>query len=249
MSILVTRPSPFGELLVKQLTEHGMDAYHTPLITFSPGDELDKLAHYLTAMKSGDIVIAASQHAVNYAKNKLAQDNYAWPENINYLAIGYKTASVLQSALQKATSSLVGYPQGREISEELLKLPQLQQVAGKKILILRGNGGREFLAEELKKQGADVTFCECYQRHMINYDASEICQRWQALNIDRLVITSGEMLQHLYHLVPANYQQWLLSCRVIVVSKRLAIMAKALGWTQCLIADNADNDALLRALQ
>lgn len=245
MSILVTRPSPFGELLVKQLTEQGMNAYHTPLITFGPGDELDKLAHYLTTMKNNDIVIAASQHAVNYAKNKLAQDNYAWPDNINYLAIGYKTASVLQ----EATSSQVGYPQGREISEELLKLPQLQQVAGKRILILRGNGGRDFLAEELKKRQADVIFCECYQRHMINYDANEICQRWQSLNIDRLVITSGEMLQHLYNLVPVNYQQWLLSCRVIVVSERLAIMAKALGWTQCQIADNADNDALLRALQ
>lgn len=245
MSILVTRPSPFGEQLVKQLLENGMEAYHTPLITFGPGNELDKLPVYLNDLGSDDIVIVASQHAVHYASRKLRSENVIWPKNINYLAIGQKTASTLQEIIQ----STVDYPQGREISEELLKLPQLQQVAGRKVLILRGNGGREFLANELAKLGANVTFCECYQRHMISYDVIALCHHWQKLKIDKLVITSGEMLQQLYDLVPAIYRPWLLDCHIIVVSERLAAKAQSLGWQQCLIADNADNDALFRALQ
>ncbi|WP_159567408.1 uroporphyrinogen-III synthase [Budvicia diplopodorum] len=245
MSILVTRPSPFGELLVQQLIEQGMDAYHTPLITFGPGNDLNKLPRYLAALNPEDIVIAASQHAVHNAQHQLALENNSWPANVNYLAIGYKTASILKTHIPYP----VGYPQGRETSEELLKLPQLQQVAGKKVLILRGNGGREFLAEALHKLGADVTFCECYQRNMINYDGGALCQRWQKLNVDKLVMTSGEMLQQLYDLVPVNYRQWLLNCHLVVVSERLAANALALGWKQCQIADNADNDALFRALQ
>lgn len=245
MSILVTRPSPFGERLVEQLIKNGMEASHTPLIAFGPGDQLDKLPTHLNYIRSIDIVIVASQHAVHYASEKLEAENYSWPTNITYLAIGQKTASTLQNIIQIP----VDYPKGRETSEELLKLPQLQQIAGKKVLILRGNGGREFLAEELRKSGADVTFCECYKRHIINHDGIVICQLWQKLNIDKLVITSGEMLQQLYDLVPVIYRLWLLSCQIIVVSERLAAKARSLGWQRCLIADNADNDALFRALQ
>lgn len=241
MSILVTRPSPFGELLVEKLLKNGIEAFHTPLITFGPGDELDKLPAYLNDLGSKDIVIVASQHAVHYASKKKC----AWPTDIEYLAIGQKTASMLKKIIRSA----VGYPQGREISEELLKLHQLQHVAGKKVLILRGNGGREFLAKALIKRGADVIFCECYQRHMINYDGEAICQHWQKLKIDKLVITSGEMLQQLYDLAPANYRSWLLSCYMIVASERLAAKARSLGWRQCQVADNADNDALFRAVQ
>jgi uroporphyrinogen-III synthase len=50
--------------------------------------------------------------------------------------------------------------------------------------------------------------------------------------------------------VPLWYREnWLLHCRLLVVSERLANQARELGWQDIRIADNADNDALLRALQ
>ncbi|MNB95592.1 uroporphyrinogen-III synthase [compost metagenome] len=58
------------------------------------------------------------------------------------------------------------------------------------------------------------------------------------------------MLQQLYALIPEWYRtNWLLHCRLIVVSERLAGLAQELGWQDIRVADNADNDALLRALQ
>lgn len=245
MSILVTRPSPAGEALVELLIEHGLFAYHTPLITFSPGRDLDKLPQYLATLRQDDIIIAASQHAVHYAQAQLSRNNIQWPEKNHYFAIGAQTAA----KLQQATHLSVSWPKGREISEQLLKLPQLQHVAGKNVLILRGNGGRQLLAETLEERGASVTFCECYQRHSIDYDGDELCRQWQRININTLVITSGEMLQQLYELVPENYRNWLCDCRLLVVSERLADQARLLGWSKCDIADNADNGALLRALQ
>ena len=132
----------------------------------------------------------------------------------------------------------------------LLQLPELQTIAGKKALILRGNGGRELLAETLTARGADVTLCECYQRCAIHYDGAEEAMRWQSREVNTLVVTSGEMLQQLWTLIPLWYRErWLLTCRLLVVSERIAKLAQELGWQDIQVADGADNDALLRALQ
>ena len=144
----------------------------------------------------------------------------------------------------------VRYPLDREISEVLLQLPELQNIAGKKALVLRGNGGRELLAETLTARGADVTLCECYQRCPIHYDGAEEAMRWQSRDVKTIVVTSGEMLQQLLTLIPLWYREnWLFKCRLLVVSERLAKLAQEMGWQDIQVADSADNDALLRALQ
>lgn len=144
----------------------------------------------------------------------------------------------------------IHYPLDREISEVLLQLPELQNIAGKRALILRGNGGRELIGETLTARGADVDFCECYQRSAKHYDGAEEAMRWHSRGVTTVVVTSGEMLQQLWSLIPQWYREhWLLCCRLLVVSERLAHLARELGWQDIKVADNADNDALLRALQ
>jgi uroporphyrinogen-III synthase len=109
----------------------------------------------------------------------------------------------------------------------LLQLPELQNIAGKKALILRGNGGRELLGDDATQRGAEVTFCECYQRSAKQYDGAEEAMRWQNRGVSTLVVTSGEMLHQLWALVPQWYREhWLLRCRLLVVSERLAPMAR-----------------------
>ena len=234
MSILVTRPSPAGEQLVSRLRALGQVAWSFPLIEFSPGRELPTLADQMRALQEGDLLFALSQHAVEFAHAQLQQQGVNWPHAPRYFAIGRTTALALD----------------REISEVLLQLPELQTIAGKRALILRGNGGRELLGETLRERGADVTFVECYQRCAKHYDGAEEAMRWHARGINTLVVTSGEMLQQLWSLIPLWYREnWLLRCRLLVVSERLANHARELGWQDIRIADNADNDALLRALQ
>lgn len=245
MTILVTRPSPAGEALVERLRKLGHAACHSPLIDFSPGSELSSLSARLAALREGDMLFALSQHAVRYAAAALTQAGSSWPAIPVYYAIGRTTAL----ALHQATSRAVGYPPERETSEMLLQLPELQNISGKNALLLRGNGGRELLATTLAERGAQVSYCECYQRSPVYYDGPEQSRHWQQLGIDRLVITSGDMLHQLYALVPHYYREsWLLHCQVIVVSERLALEACQLGWRDVLIADNADNDALVRLL-
>ena len=246
MSILVTRPLPQGEELVSRLRALGRVAWSFPLIEFTPGRQLPELGSQLASLAAGDLLFALSQHAVEFAHARLQKQGLRWPTAPDYFAIGRTTAL----ALHKVSNRQVRYPLDREISEVLLQLPELQNIAGKKALILRGNGGRELLGDTLRERGADVTFCECYQRSARHYDGAEEAMRWQSRGVSTLVITSGEMLQQLWTLIPQWYRErWLLSCRIFVVSERLAEQARELGWQDIQVADSADNDALLRALQ
>jgi len=246
MTILVTRPSPAGEMLVNRLRTLGRVAFHSPLIEFAPGNQLAMLPNLRSSLNQQDLVFVLSQHAVNYADRALRQSATRWPDNVSYYAIGRTTGLLFH----RASSLPVIYPQEGETSETLLNLPALQRIQGKKALILRGNGGRELLAETLTERGVEVTYCECYQRSPVYYDASEQSALWQRAGIDTLVVTSGEMLQQLYQLVPEYYRNsWLLRCNLVVVSERLATLARQLGWSAIRVAENADNDALIRALQ
>ena len=224
MSILVTRPSPAGEQLVSRLRALGQVAWSFPLIEFSPGRELPELADQMRLLQEGDLLFALSQHAVEFAHAQLQQHAVCWPHAPRYFAIGRTTAL----ALHTASGIDVRYPLDREISEVLLQLPELQTIAGKRALILRGNGGRELLGETLRERGADVTFVECYQRCAKHYDGAEEAMRWHARGINTLVVTSGEMLQQLWSLIPLWYREnWLLRCRLLVVSAaRITITLK-----------------------
>ncbi|XTZ38427.1 uroporphyrinogen-III synthase [Salmonella enterica] len=246
MSILVTRPSPAGEELVSRLRTLGQVAWSFPLIEFTPGHDLSTLPGRLAALTDNDLVFVLSQHAVTFAHAQLRQAGLHFPTQPHYFAIGRTTAL----ALHTVSHLDVRYPLDQEISEVLLQLPELQNIQGKHALILRGNGGRELLAQTLAARGATVEFSECYQRRAKFYDGAEEAMRWYTRGVDTLVVTSGEMLQQLFSLIPCWYREnWLLRCRLIVVSERLAHLARELGWQDIQVADNADNDALLRALQ
>ncbi len=122
MSILVTRPSPAGEELVSRLRTLGQVAWHFPLIEFSPGQQLPQLADQLAALGESDLLFALSQHAVAFAQSQLHQQDCKWPRLPNYFAIGRTTAL----ALHTVSGQKILYPQDREISEVLLRLPELQ---------------------------------------------------------------------------------------------------------------------------
>ena len=144
----------------------------------------------LSALTENDLVFALSQHAVTFADAELRQQEKSWPSLPRYFAIGRTTAL----ALHTVSGFNIHYPLDREISEVLLQLPELQNIAGKRALILRGNGGRELIGETLTTRGADVDFCECYQRSAKHYDGAEEAMRWQSRGVTTVVVTSGEML-------------------------------------------------------
>ncbi|WP_426575691.1 uroporphyrinogen-III synthase [Xenorhabdus stockiae] len=257
MSILITRPAPAGEELVNRLKAAGKTAFSAPLISIHPGADLPLLSQKLQRLTAGDFVFLLSKNAVHYACEQLGQDSLSWSDRLSYYGIGKSTSLFFH---QKTGKSIL-WPEQGETSEDLLQLPSLQQVENKKVLLLRGNGGREMIASTLRARGAEVDYCECYARRAVKYHSAEFSHYWQRCGIKTIVVTSGEMLRLLYNLViegdsaegnandSSNSKAWLLNCRLIVVSDRLASIARTLGWHVIKVAKSADNDALMQALE
>ncbi|MBP8220683.1 MAG: uroporphyrinogen-III synthase, partial [Aeromonadaceae bacterium] len=174
MTVLILRPEPQASTLAERLREAGYQAVVTPLLQIQPGRQLAQLA---SALPRHDLLIAVSSHAVEQATAWLTVQGLAWPQ-LPTLAVGATTAASWQeSGVQPQV------PQD-ERSEGLLALPALNEVQGKQILILRGDGGREFLAEQLRARGALVDYCECYRRHWLTLDGATLCTQWRTAGVD-----------------------------------------------------------------
>ncbi|SUX88199.1 uroporphyrinogen-III synthase [Citrobacter koseri] len=212
---------------MSRLRTLGQVAWSFPLIEFTPGRGTGNACRSPGRRSRTTIWCSPlSQHAVTFAHAQLQQQGLGWPVQPCYFAIGRTTAL----ALHTVSGCDIRYPLDREISEVLLQLPELQNIAGKRALILRGNGGRELLGKTLTERGAEVTFCECYQRSAKHYDGAEEAMRWHSRGVTTIVVTSGEMLQQLWSLIPQWYREhWLLRCRLLVVSERLAHLGPGTG--------------------
>ncbi|MGL5008183.1 MAG: uroporphyrinogen-III synthase [Plesiomonas sp.] len=244
MTILVTRPGESGLALTQALSARGRAAIYAPLLTFSAGRELNALPAAFHRLQADDVIIAVSGNAVRYAQQALQQIGASWPQ-VQYAAIGRSTAH----ALQQASGQPVLFPAHDETSEGLLQMITAQAMAGRHVLILRGNGGRPLLADTFTTWGSFVTLHECYQRQPIDLCGEQLTDIWQRANVNILLVTSGEILQQLVALIPKTEHDWLTSCRLVVVSKRIAAMAQALGWAEIVVSPHADNLSLIAAVE
>jgi uroporphyrinogen-III synthase len=138
------------------------------------------------------------------------------PSSLKFAAIGPSTAAELSKfGIQ---NTLI--PKDRFDSESLLATPEMQAVNNQKVMIFRGIGGREILADTLKSRGADVNFAECYQRINPQQDLSMITTLNQRGELNAIVITSSEAMRHL--LAMANNQEWLKNVKLCVNHARIA---------------------------
>ncbi|MCH7370922.1 uroporphyrinogen-III synthase [Aeromonas sp. MR16] len=236
---LVVRPAQQAEELVQLLRQCGHHPLCCPLLETRPGDELSRLPELLSA---ADIVVAVSAHAVKFAHHFLLQTGQTWT-HIDYFAVGQASADAFAEVGIRAQS-----PEDPR-SEGLLLLPTLQEMAGKRVLILRGNGGRDLIARTLASRGALVHYCATYERHYPALDGDALTRHWQGAGLDSLLITSGELLQRLLELVPSQQQPWLYDRLLVVPSPRVAELAEAAGFTRIVIAQGASNQALVAALE
>jgi uroporphyrinogen-III synthase len=244
MSILITRPEPDCHELTQQLNAAGINAIAQPLLTIKAGNDLPDLINQLKNLKTDDFLIVISVHAVNLAHNYLMSQDVCWPKNVHYIAVGHKTAATLK----RVTGQKVISPQTRCDSEGLLALPELANVTDRQILILRGNGGRELIYQTLTERNAKVSYCETYQRTWLALNGEALCRTWQAQNVSTLVVTSGEQLAYLTHLVPKQYLTWFFQCHLFVPSQRIANQAKNLGYKNFSTVGSASNKALFTFL-
>ncbi|GKR02913.1 MULTISPECIES: uroporphyrinogen-III synthase [Aeromonas] len=236
---LVVRPAAQANPLVQMLRQLGHAPLCCPLLETRPGCDLPHLGDML---QEADLVIAVSMHAVHFAHHFLLQTGQTWP-HIDYFAVGQASADAFAEAGIQALCP------ADPRSEGLLALPALQGVSGRRVLILRGNDGRDLIARTLASRGALVHYCATYERHYPDLDGDALTRHWQAAGLDSLLITSGELLQRLLALVPGPQHPWLYDRLLVVPSPRVAEMAEGAGFTRIVIAQGASNQALVAALE
>ncbi|PMK02805.1 uroporphyrinogen-III synthase [Vibrio sp. 10N.261.55.A7] len=241
MPVLVTRPDIQGLQLCQQLTEVGISALHHPLLSITPVDNINKL---VTNLDTFDIIIAVSQHAATLSHIALLENQREWPTHPTYIAVGQKTAQILS----KQTQQIVHYPEVAD-SEHLLALEELLSVEHKRILILRGDGGRELIFDSLTERKAQVEYREVYRRDYISFQAQASIEKWQQSNINALIITSSGQLHFFLSQVDRTSKNWLFDLPLFVPSERIAAEAQQLGFNKVINTGSASNSALVTALQ
>ncbi|TNH05092.1 uroporphyrinogen-III synthase [Testudinibacter sp. TR-2022] len=244
MAVLITRPQPNGETLCKLLNQQGFATLYTPLFNIEKGRELNQLPAQLQNLPTGSLVFAVSKNAINYANQVLHNVGAHWRSDLHYFSVGRRSAEYFTALSEQP----VLYPYPNETSEGLLCLPQMQDLSDKKILVLRGNGGRELFRQQAEARGGTVEVIECYQRIAKEYDNIEQISVWKRAGINTIVVTSNEILRYLVEFVPKNDHNWLMQCHLISISRRITQLAKEYGWSQISQTARADNASICETL-
>ena len=239
--VLLTRPAEESATLAATLSEAGIYSSSLPLLDIEPLPITPERQAVLRDLGRYCAVIVVSKPAARLALQQLDQ---AWP-HLRWFSVGAATAQVL------ADRGLdVHYPQTGDDSEALLQLPALREAIARpdaRVLILRGEGGRELLAERLREQGASVDYLELYRRFLPAYDSGVLTQRIQLERLNGLVVSSGQGFLHLQALAGSDWPQ-VARLPLFVPSPRVYEMARAAGAEKVVDCRGASAAALLVAL-
>lgn len=242
-TIWLTRPEGQAEKLSAQLTEAGARIESMPMLAIQPLAIDEVIKKKVLDLDRYDAIFFISTNAARLGMEVI--HNY-WPQfpvQLKLYAVGPTTAGVLEEY-----GLTVEYPEGRMSSEALLELDSLQQVDNKKALIVRGVGGRELLATDLRDRGAQVDYLEIYRRECPAYKAGEFRQILEKHLPDAVVVTSAEALENLQCLLERDGCS-LSATPLFVSSERIADLAAESGFSNTVTMAGADDKAVLQSLE
>lgn len=243
--VVVTRPAHQAENLCRLIEAAGGKALRFPVIEIRPPKNPQHCLQQLARFSEFDLAIFVSANAVD-AAIALLKTSQHWPTDLPIAAVGKATAKTL-SKNDLSVTLLAPEPHN---SEALLSLPGLQNLEGKRILIFRGDSGREFLRDRLIERGAQVEYLECYQRIMPNTDASNLYAAWGKQQTLPVVVTSNQSLHNLLSMVNKEHLPLLIEAPLIVISERTKKLAAKLGFKQTpIVAVAANDEEILVALK
>lgn len=244
--ILVTRPEEQAQNLCRLIENEGGVAIRLPVIDIQPVEVDSGLREYLSRISSYDIGIFVSQNAVKWTLDLLGKDFHVLNE-LKIVAIGKSTARLLQ----EEGINDIGYTEGIASSETLLELPVFSNpsIKGSRVIIFRGVGGREYLADRLTEKGAYVDYAEVYRRQPSRHGEARLEKIFIDESPDFIVVTSTEGLQNLFDMLSSKQRNILLNTQLLVLGDRMAKHALKLGFSKKpIIADETTDRGLLRTI-
>ena len=236
-TIVVTRPRAQAAPLAEAIAEAGGIPLVFPLLEILPVDDPQALAAGVARLPGCALAIFISPNAADHAL-PLILAHGPWPVGVRPAAVGQGTVRALAA---HGVSGCIA-PRERFDSEALLALPELsgERVAGRRVMIFRGDGGRELLADTLRQRGAEVECLACYRRTGPSGGIEPLLQRWRAGRLDALTVSSSEGLRYLTDLLDGEGLDFLMRTPVFVPHARIAENARTLGLNNIILTDAAD---------
>ena len=247
LSVLITRPEPGASSLASALIPVGLKPIVAPMIKIRALETLTQPK----GLEQGhaDALIFISVPAVQFGLPVLQEFGLARKQ---IFAVGPSTATKIRNMLGGQETPNLALPTEGFNSEALLELDDLQafSVAGQKILIVRGRGGREHLADELRKRGAEVEYFEVYERVPTSTPLREILAA-SGVSVPSIgVVTSVEGLQQLGERIATESLTQLFAMPILASGARVAREVPTLGFTNPpLIADNPTQEHIIARLK
>ena len=247
LGIVVTRPAHQAESLAQRLEAEGATVVRFPGLEIQDLESKESALSLIAELSEFSWAIFVSANAVERGV-QLVRLTGKFPRQLKFAAVGSSTARTLEAF----GIGPVLHPTNDLGSEGLLAMPELnsEQIRGKRIVIFRGEGGRELLGNVLRERGARVDYAEVYRRVQSKESAEPLLRRGQRGEVDVCVVTSGDGLRSLYSLVGASGREWLRDLPLVVVSERMANLAHELGARLSpIVAKKADDEGITEALK
>lgn len=241
--VLLTRPAAQAAALTARLEALGAQVHCFPLIEILPLAQPQILRALAGRLAEFDLAFFVSGNAVAHALGELPRA--LWPAALRVATVGPGTAR----ALHEAGFDEVLVPIERFDSEAVLELPAFAPaaVSGKRVLVLRGDGGRELLADTLRQRGARVEQVACYRRAPPAGDPAILLDIASQGRLHALSLTSSEGADNLAVLLGERTQPFLARLPVFVPHERIGERAARLGASQ-VVRTAAGDEALIEAL-
>lgn len=233
-NILVTRPLEQAENLARMIRSEGGIPVVFPAIEIKPPENSASLQKIFSRLDHFDLAVFISPTSVISAW-KFIERTPGWPKSLKVAAVGQGTARALQ---ERGLEDIIT-PSGMFDSEALLALPPLNEVDGKHIVIFRGEGGRELLAQTLAQRGAKVEYAECYRRVRPDADIAPLIELHSLQKFDAIILTSRESLANLRAMLGTAWSMFK-EVTAFVTHERIAEAARAQGLKKVEIVPGAD---------
>jgi len=240
--IVITRPAGQATHLAEALADLGARPLLFPVLAIFDVEDIDPLLDAAIRLDQYDWAAFVSPNAVDKALTVILARR-AWPATLRVATMGHSS----EEALARFGIADVLAPRDRLDSEALVALPELQDMAGKRVIIFRGDGGRELLGDTLKARGATVDYVTCYRRRKPDTDPAILLKHWNDGRLDAVTVTSSEGLRNLWDMLGPLGQAWLRKTPVFVPHARIAEQAQALGLHE-IITTGPGDDGLVRGL-
>ena len=263
-TIVITRPSGQARQLIEVLT-HAIEKsgvakrafpeiLSLPLLTIVPKDNLALADHIASALKDADLAIFVSPNAIESVMRLLERDWQDFSKKIIPIGVmGGSSKLALQNhgiGLEETPTPIV-IPKNNEHWDSEGLWQELQGLkwdwTNKKIVIFKGEGGRDWLADTLKKAGATIEAISTYTRIPLDVDNPA----WQAIgemdfSKSLWLLTSSEAVRYLGDIAKDQFAQTLGSASALCPHHNIADAAELIGFGEVFTTEPGD-EALIKA--